>query len=155
MSVADSSEYAVGVAEEQPVLSVAGLSITAGAGTESVTLVRDVSLSVAHGETLGIVGESGSGKTVTALSVGGLLPTGLAIASGTVRFGGHDLVSATPEVLRSIRGSKIGFVFQDPQNSLDPVFTIGDQLVEAIRAHRPLSRTGNRFARSRRNRTAR
>ncbi|HEY2564699.1 MAG TPA: ABC transporter ATP-binding protein, partial [Acidimicrobiales bacterium] len=79
-------------------------------------------------------------KTVTALSVGGLLPAGLAIASGTVRFGGHDLVSATPEVLRSIRGSKIGFVFQDPQNSLDPVFTIGDQLVEAIRAHRPLSR---------------
>jgi peptide/nickel transport system ATP-binding protein len=125
---------------EWPVLSVTDLSITAGTGAQSVTLVRDVSLTVAHGETLGIVGESGSGKTVTALSVGGLLPAGLRVASGSVRFEGRELVAADPETLRSIRGSKIGFVFQDPQNSLDPVFTIGDQLIEAIRAHRNIPR---------------
>jgi peptide/nickel transport system ATP-binding protein len=130
--------------EEWPVLSVTDLSITAGAGARSVTLVRDVSLTVAHGETLGIVGESGSGKTVTALSVSGLLPAGLRVASGSVRFGGRELVSADSETLRAIRGSKIGFVFQDPQNSLDPVFTIGDQLIEAIRAHRSVSRSAAR-----------
>ena len=126
--------------EEQPLLNVQGLKIVAGVGERAVTLVHDISLSIAQGETLGLVGESGSGKTVTAMAVGGLLPAGLRIASGTVGFAGRDLVSASREVLRSIRGSKIGFVFQDPQNSLDPVFTIGDQLVEAIRAHQRISR---------------
>lgn len=135
------SEETANSEQAWPVLSVTGLSITAGVGARSVTLVQDVSLNIAHGETLGIVGESGSGKTVTALSVSGLLPAGLRVASGSVRFGGSELVSANSETLRSIRGSKIGFVFQDPQNSLDPVFTIGDQLIEAIRAHRRIPRS--------------
>jgi oligopeptide/dipeptide ABC transporter ATP-binding protein len=135
------SEDTANSEEERPVLSVTDLSITAGVGATSVTLVQDVSLNIAHGETLGIVGESGSGKTVTALSVSGLLPAGLRVASGSVRFGGRELVAANPETLRSIRGSKIGFVFQDPQNSLDPVFTIGDQLIEAIRAHKSIPRS--------------
>ena len=126
--------------EPPPLLSVEGLTIVAGAGLLAVTLVDDVSLRIAPGETLGIVGESGSGKTVTALAVGGLLPAGLRIAGGTVQFLGQDIGSAGQDVLQSIRGSKIGFVFQDPQNSLDPVFSIGSQLTEAIRAHQRISR---------------
>jgi oligopeptide/dipeptide ABC transporter ATP-binding protein len=128
-------------AGEPPLLRVGGLSIVAGAGTQAVTLVDDVSLHVAPRETLGIVGESGSGKTVTAMAIGGLLPAGLRIAGGTVEFAGQDLTTASPEVLQSIRGAEIGFVFQDPQNSLDPVFSIGSQLTEAIRAHQHLSRS--------------
>jgi peptide/nickel transport system ATP-binding protein len=130
---------------ERPVLlRVSGLSVIAGMDSQAVTLVDDVSLSLAEGETLGIVGESGSGKTLTAMAVGGLLPAGLRIAGGTVQFAGRNLVLADPLELRSIRGSEIGFVFQDPQNSLDPVFSIGSQLTEAIRAHQPLSRSAAR-----------
>jgi oligopeptide/dipeptide ABC transporter ATP-binding protein len=109
-----------------------------------VSLVDDVSLHVAPGETLGLVGESGSGKTLTAMAVGGLLPAGLRIAAGTVQFEGQSLSSAGRHVLQSIRGSKIGFVFQDPQNSLDPVFSVGSQLKEAIRAHQQISRADAR-----------
>ena len=141
MSQEPSPEAAGAPEEEWPVLAVKDLSVTAGESDRSVTLVRDVSLTIAQGETLGLVGESGSGKTVTALSVSGLLPAGLQVVSGSVRFGERELVAANSETLRSIRGSRIGFVFQDPQNSLDPVFTIGDQLIEAIRAHRNLARS--------------
>jgi peptide/nickel transport system ATP-binding protein len=130
--------------EKPPLLRVSGLSIIAGVGPRAVTLVDDVSLQVAEGETLGVVGESGSGKTLTAMAVGGLLPAGLRIAGGTVHFAGRNLVLADQQELRSIRGSEIGFVFQDPQNSLDPVFSIGSQLTEAIRAHQPLSRAAAR-----------
>jgi oligopeptide/dipeptide ABC transporter ATP-binding protein len=130
--------------EKPPLLKVAGLSIIAGVGAQAVTLVDDVSLSIAEGETLGVVGESGSGKTLTAMAIGGLLPAGLRIAGGIVQFAGQNLVLASPEELRSLRGSEIGFVFQDPQNSLDPVFSVGSQLIEAIRAHQPLSRQAAR-----------
>ena len=130
--------------EKPPLLKVSGLSIIAGLGPRAVTLVDDVSLHIAEGETLGVVGESGSGKTLTAMAVGGLLPAGLRIAGGTVQFAGRNLVRADQRELRSIRGSEIGFVFQDPQNSLDPVFSIGSQLTEAIRAHQPISRAAAR-----------
>jgi peptide/nickel transport system ATP-binding protein len=130
--------------EKPPLLKVTGLSIIAGVGPHAVTLVDDVSLSVAEGETLGVVGESGSGKTLTAMAIGGLLPAGLRIAGGIVQFAGRNLVLAGPEELRAIRGSEIGFVFQDPQNSLDPVFSVGNQLIEAVRAHQPMSRPAAR-----------
>jgi oligopeptide/dipeptide ABC transporter ATP-binding protein len=130
--------------EKPPLLKVSGLSIIAGAGPQAKTLVDDVSLSIAEGETLGVVGESGSGKTLTAMAIGGLLPAGLRIAGGIVQFAGRNLVLASSEELRSLRGSEIGFVFQDPQNSLDPVFGVGSQLVEAIRAHQTMSRQAAR-----------
>jgi peptide/nickel transport system ATP-binding protein len=125
-------------------LSVQGLKIQAGSGDAAITLVQEMSLRIDPGETLGLVGESGSGKTVTAMAVGGLLAPGLRIAEGSVEFAGHDLVSASREVLRSLRGSEIGFVFQDPQNCLDPVFSIGSQLMEAIRAHQHISKSAAR-----------
>src|SRR3954451_17576512 len=93
-----------------------------------VKAVEDVSFSLAAGETLGIVGESGSGKSVTAMSLIRLLPDALSIASGTVRFDGHDLSTLSEQRLRAVRGSEIGVVFQDPQNSLNPAFTIGNQM---------------------------
>ncbi|MBS8225340.1 dipeptide/oligopeptide/nickel ABC transporter permease/ATP-binding protein [Vannielia litorea] len=98
--------------------------------------VGKVSLSVKPGECLGIIGESGSGKSVTALSVTGLVasPPGV-ITGGAVRLEGDDLLAAKYEKLRSVRGNRIAYIFQDPLSTLHPLYTVGDQLVEAIRVH--------------------
>ena len=103
--------------------------------------VGGVSLGVRQGECLGIIGESGSGKSVTALSVMGLVasPPGV-IAGGAVHYRGEDLVGATYERLRSLRGREIAYIFQDPLATLHPLYTVGDQLAEAIRVHRGVSR---------------
>jgi ABC-type dipeptide/oligopeptide/nickel transport system ATPase component len=100
-------------------------------------VVDGVSFEIAEGEVFGIVGESGSGKTLTALSVLKLVPYPGRIASGQISFKGEDILSMSEESLRNIRGSKISMVFQEPAASFDPVFTVGSQLVEAIRIHRP------------------
>jgi peptide/nickel transport system ATP-binding protein len=121
------------------VLDVRGLSVEAAYKGQTLRLVEDVSFSVGAGRTVGLVGESGSGKSVTAAAVGGLLAPGLRVAAGAVVFEGTDLVNQAEAELRRIRGARIGFVFQDPQNCLDPSFTVGDQLVEAITAHQPLN----------------
>jgi len=101
-----------------------------------VKAVNGVSFEVAAGETLGIVGESGSGKTVTMLSVMRLIesPPGR-IASGEVHFNGDNLLELSNREMRQIRGSKIAMIFQDPLTSLNPVFSIGEQLTEAIKMH--------------------
>ena len=100
-----------------------------------------VDLRVSPGECLGIIGESGSGKSVTALSLLGLVasPPGV-IKAGSVRLEGTDLLSTDFETLRSIRGSRISYIFQDPLATLHPLYSVGEQLVEAIRCHRPVSR---------------
>lgn len=105
-----------------------------------VKAVNGVSFEVAEGETLGIVGESGSGKTVTMLSVMRLIesPPGR-IVGGDVQFNGHNLLGLSRREMRHIRGGRIAMVFQDPLTSLNPVFTVGDQLSEAIRLHLGLS----------------
>jgi oligopeptide/dipeptide ABC transporter ATP-binding protein len=108
--------------------------------------VDGVSFQVNPGERLGIVGESGSGKSVTALSILGLVPAGRASVSGEARFGGIDLLSVARSKLRPIRGARIGMIFQNPLDSLDPTMTIGRQIEEAILAHQHLSR---RLARDR------
>ncbi|MEO8655398.1 MAG: ABC transporter ATP-binding protein [Ramlibacter sp.] len=102
--------------------------------------VDGISFSVASGRTLGIVGESGCGKSVTSLSIMGLLPKGQGrISAGTVRFEGRDLATLAPDEMRALRGNRMAMIFQEPMTSLNPAFTIGDQLVEGIRAHRDLS----------------
>ncbi|MFI9814284.1 ABC transporter ATP-binding protein [Saccharothrix variisporea] len=103
-------------------------------------VVRDVTLSLAAGEVLAVVGESGSGKTVTAMSLLRLLPDN-AVISGSAVLDGRDLYRMSAAELRAVRGGRVGVVFQEPMSALNPVFTIGDQLVEAIRAHRPWSRS--------------
>jgi oligopeptide/dipeptide ABC transporter ATP-binding protein len=98
-----------------------------------------VSFEVRPGEVLGVVGESGSGKSVTMLSLLGLLPS-TANVSGSARLEGTELIGLEPRELRGIRGNRIGFVFQDPMTTLNPVIKVGSQLVEAIRAHRDVDR---------------
>ncbi len=105
-----------------------------------VTAVEEVSFDVDEGEILGIVGESGSGKSVTALTIMGLLPQPPArIAGGTIRFAGEELTTKSETQMERIRGSGISMVFQEPMTSLNPVFTIGEQMMETMRAHERLS----------------
>ena len=100
-----------------------------------VAAVDGVSLGVARGKTLGIVGESGCGKSMLSLSVMGLVPPPGQNAGGRVMFDGQNLLDLSPTAMRSIRGRRIAMIFQEPMTSLNPVFTIGDQITEAMRAH--------------------
>ncbi len=101
--------------------------------------VEDVSFTVAAGRTLGIVGESGCGKSVTSLSIMGLLPRGQGrIAAGSICFDGVDLVQLAEPGMRALRGNRIAMIFQEPMTSLNPAFTVGDQLIEGIRCHSDL-----------------
>jgi oligopeptide/dipeptide ABC transporter ATP-binding protein len=109
-------------------------------GTRVVKAVDDVSLTLDAGETLGIVGESGSGKTTLALSILRLLPTAAVTAGGEIRFDDEDLLTKSPEEMRQIRGKKIAMILQDPMASLNPLFTIGDQVAEPLRVHEGMAR---------------
>ena len=124
--------------QSEYVLEVRNLSTAFPSDAGAITVVDDVSLAVHPGETLAVVGESGSGKTMTFLSVLGLVPTPGKIVSGEVMFGGNDLTNLTLNELRKIRGAGVAMVFQDPLTALNPVFTIGAQMVEVICAHRPI-----------------
>ncbi len=118
-----------------PVLELRGLHTVFSSDQGPISVVDHVSLEVSTGETLAVVGESGSGKTMTFLSVLGLLPPGGRVAGGEVRFQGYDLTTLPPAKLRALRGAEVSMVFQDPLTALNPVFTVGDQLVDVIRAH--------------------
>lgn len=106
-----------------------------------VPSVNGVSFTVARGETLAIVGESGSGKSVTSMSILGLVASGGQVAGGEVRFEGRDLLKLKPRELRRLRGNELSIIFQEPMTSLNPVFTIGNQVDEALRVHQRLSRS--------------
>lgn len=114
-----------------PLLEVEGLRVAFG---DAEPVVRDVSFTLTPGRVLALVGESGSGKSVSAMSVLGLLPPEARV-SGSVRFRGEELVGASDDTLRAVRGAGIGVVFQEPMNSFTPVLSIGTQVAEAIRAH--------------------
>ncbi len=119
-----------------PVLDVRGLKTVFRTRGGEIHAVNDVSFHLDRGEVLGVVGESGSGKSVTMMSLIRLLPSPPAdIRSGEVVLNGTDLLKLDPEALRQVRGAKVGFVFQDPMTSLNPVFTIGNQIMEPLRAH--------------------
>ena len=105
-----------------------------------VRAVDDVSFNIAEGELLGLVGESGCGKSITALSVMRLISPPGKIVSGSIRFKGEELTTATEERMRGIRGDDIAMIFQDPMTSLNPVFTVGEQIAEALRLHRKLDK---------------
>jgi len=104
-----------------------------------VAIVDDVSLAVRPGEMLAVVGESGSGKSMTFLSALGLVPKPGRVESGEVLVGGRDLMRMRPEELRACRGSAISIIFQDPMSGLNPVFSVGEQIGEVLRAHRRIS----------------
>jgi peptide/nickel transport system ATP-binding protein/oligopeptide transport system ATP-binding protein len=126
----------------RPVLEVENLKTVFRTRELTIHAVNGVSFSVKPGELLGVVGESGSGKSVTMMSLLRLLPEPPAhIESGSVRFEGRELTALAGEDLRAIRGRDIGFIFQDPMTSLNPVFTVGYQISEPLRLHRAMSRT--------------
>lgn len=120
-------------------LDVQGLTTAFMTGRGEITAIEDVSFSLKEGEILGIVGESGSGKSVTALTIMGLLPTPPArIAAGKVLFQGQELTKLSSREMQRIRGPGIAMIFQEPMTSLNPVFSIGDQIMETIKAHENL-----------------
>ena len=129
----------------EPLLSVKNLVTRFVTEDGEVTAVDDVSFDIGPGETLGIVGESGCGKSVTSLSVMRLIqsPPGV-IAAGQVMFGGRDLLSLPEYEMREIRGNEISMIFQEPMTSLNPVFTVGDQIMEAILLHQAVEKRAAR-----------
>jgi peptide/nickel transport system permease protein len=125
--------------DKKSLLSVRALDVVFGTSHDARRVAMNVGFDVYPGEALGLVGESGCGKTVTALAVLGLLPTG-GQATGSVRFGGNDLLTMNRHDRVALRGKEIGFISQDPMSSLDPTFTIGNQLGELVRRHHHLSK---------------
>ena len=127
--------------ETQAVLEVKNLKTAFRTEHGELTAVDDVSFSVKPGQTIGIVGESGCGKSVTSLSIMGLIPSPPGrIAGGQILFKGRNLVGLSPSELRKIRGNDISMIFQEPMTSLNPVFTIGNQIEEAVRLHQKLGK---------------
>jgi len=125
-----------------PLLDVRHLSThyVSARGTRVTRAVDDVSLVLDQGQTLGIVGESGSGKTTLALTLLRLLPPAARIVSGEILFEGADLLKKSDGEIRRIRGKRIAMILQDPMMSLNPLFTVGDQVAEPIRVHEGASR---------------
>ncbi|MEY3666073.1 MAG: hypothetical protein RLZZ153_2255 [Pseudomonadota bacterium] len=123
------------------VLEVAGLRTEFDTAQGAVAAVADVSLTLSSGEVLGLVGESGSGKSVTGYSILGLIDPPGRVVGGSVRLQGEELVGASAETLRSIRGRRIAMVFQDPMMTLNPVLSVETHMVETLLAHEPMSRT--------------
>jgi oligopeptide/dipeptide ABC transporter ATP-binding protein len=126
-------------------LEVDNLSIAVVKGRTLTPIVRNCSFSLSEHDTLGIVGESGCGKSLTALAIMGLLDgSPIRITSGTVYFRGQNLLSIKPAKRRAIMGDQMAMIFQEPMSSLNPVYRIGDQIIEALRQHRDLSKSDAR-----------
>jgi peptide/nickel transport system ATP-binding protein len=132
-------------ARSTPLLEIRDLVTEFRTGDGTVRAVDGVSFEIAPRTTLGVVGESGCGKSVTALSIMRLVasPPGR-IASGSIRYAGRDLLALRPAEMRAIRGNRIAMIFQEPMTSLNPVFTVGDQVAEAVRLHQHTSRRAAR-----------
>jgi ABC-type dipeptide/oligopeptide/nickel transport system ATPase component len=123
------------------VLQVSDLDVRFATDRGWTTVVEGVSFAVEAGATLGLVGESGSGKTVTSLAMLGLLPPRTSrISRGSIRLDGTELIGMPQKQLADIRGNDIAMIFQEPMSSLNPAFTIGDQIAETVRRHRGVSR---------------
>jgi peptide/nickel transport system ATP-binding protein len=133
----------VTTAAGSPLLEVTDLSVTFGSEAGPVSAVRSLSYRVRQGEVLGIVGESGSGKTVSSLAIMNLLPRHARIA-GSIRFKGQQLLGLSDRELSGIRGRGISMIFQDPLSALTPVYSVGDQVAEAILVHKEIGRDAAR-----------
>jgi peptide/nickel transport system ATP-binding protein len=129
-----------GAAMKDALLAVSGLSVSFATPHGPFEALRGVDLAIAPGEVIGVVGESGSGKSVTALSIMGLLDRKARITSGTIRFRGENIAGASRRRLRSMRGSALSMIFQNPRSALNPVRRIGQQICDALRAHLGVSR---------------
>ena len=126
---------------ESRVLSVEGLTVDFDVKGKSVNILSEISFDLNSGETLGIIGESGCGKSMTALALLRMIPSPPGrITGGKVLLNDENLLTATKNRINSIRGKEISMIFQEPMSSLNPVYTVGNQIVETIRRHKPVSR---------------
>ena len=125
----------------EPVLSVRNLEVAFPTRRRTLTAVDRISFDIAPGEVLGVVGESGAGKSLTGAAVIGLLEPPGRIMGGEVCLKGQRIDNLPPEDMRQIRGKRIGMVFQDPLTSLNPLYRVGDQIIETIRTHSRVSET--------------
>jgi peptide/nickel transport system ATP-binding protein len=130
--------------DDEPLLSVRGLTTRFHTDEETVHAVEDVSFDIRAGETVCLVGESGSGKTVTGESITRLVDSPPGEITGEVRFRGESLLEASPRRMRAIRGAEIAHVFQNPQDALNPVYTVGQQIAEVVTIHENVSRRAAR-----------
>jgi len=128
-----------------PLIEISDLRVTFhGDDGRALHAVDALDLDVPNGSTLGLVGESGCGKSVTSLAIMGLLPKQSAEITGSIRFDGFDLLNVPDQTLRDLRGNRLAMIFQEPMTSLNPSFTIGDQIVETILRHRGGTRSAAR-----------
>ena len=129
---------------ERPILSVRNLTVDIPTGSGMLHAVRGIDLELKRGETLCIVGESGSGKSLTSLAIMGLLGPRIERHAARLDFDGTDLKAADARLMRSLRGERMSMIFQEPMTSLNPAYTIGDQLAETLHLHRKVSRSAAR-----------
>src|SRR5471032_3362267 len=122
-----------------PLLKVRNLRVEFNTRRGTLVAIDDVSFDIAPGEVLGVVGESGAGKSITGTAIIGLLEPPGRVAAGEILLEGARIDNLPPEAMRKIRGRQIGAIFQDPLTSLNPLYTIGQQLVETIQTHLPMS----------------
>jgi peptide/nickel transport system ATP-binding protein len=130
---------AAGEAQAQPLLAVEGLRVEFPTRRGTLVAVADISFTIAPGEVLGVVGESGAGKSLTGAAIIGLIDPPGRIAKGEIRLAGRRIDNLPYDAMRVVRGREIGAVFQDPLTSLNPLYTVGRQLIETIRTHLPMS----------------
>jgi peptide/nickel transport system ATP-binding protein len=132
------------VGPPEPLLAVEGLRVEFPTRRGTLVAVHDVSFAIAPGEVLGVVGESGAGKSLTGAAIIGLIDPPGRIAAGEIRLAGRRIDNLPYEAMRAVRGREIGAVFQDPLTSLNPLYTVGRQLVETIRTHLPMNEAAAR-----------
>lgn len=125
--------------ENKKLLDIRSLSVRFKTSEGIVTVVNELDLSVEKGEVLGVVGESGSGKSMTSLAVMGLISKSIGIVEGEIIYRGKNLITAPEDEMRQLRGKQISMIFQEPMTSLNPVYTVGDQIVESLLAHEKIS----------------
>src|SRR6056297_642183 len=129
---------------EKPLLSVRNLTLDITEGGGTLHAVRGIDFDLIRGETLCIVGESGSGKSLTSLALMGLLGKSIRRSADRMDFDGTDILTAKPRAMRALRGDRMAMIFQEPMTSLNPAYTIGDQLTEALLLHKSVSREAAR-----------
>jgi len=122
----------------EPLLELRGLAVDFATDDGTVHAVDGLDLALGRGRTLGLVGESGCGKSVTSLAIMGLLPPENSKVRGEIVFEGRDLLTIEPHLMRDLRGARLAMIFQEPMTSLNPAYTIGDQIIEAIQRHQGL-----------------
>jgi peptide/nickel transport system permease protein len=126
----------------ESVLSISGLEVCfKRPGGDEISVISDVAFSVPKGKTVGLVGESGCGKSVTALAAMNLLPSNGYLSKGSVRLNGEELTELSAEQMNAVRGAKISMIFQEPMSSLNPAFTVRNQIAESLRVHEGMSRS--------------